>query len=158
MAVYRRTTRYRRKRYGPYRRNQRSYQTRRTAMGFSRRTARNTFRRARLYKQINQRTHTLKSISQDYDLVLNNDGTSNTYFLNYITFVLANETLSALPEIPLSNNTGGGAPVCLRIGAFAGNDQTNWGSVLSQGRIAKVIVKYRPSQTMGVTNVWPEVS
>jgi len=91
--------------------------------------------------------------SQDYDLVLDNPSGPNIYFRAYVPFAMNTDIVVDLPELQMTNVT---AVPALPIPVFS-QDFSNWTNVLSSARLAKVIVSYRPAQTMGVTNVYPGV-
>lgn len=79
-----------------------------------------------------------------------NNGGTNAYFRQCITFRPGGgETLSVLPQLSLSNLA---ASVASPLGTIPDGELGSWASLYSQTFLSKVIAKYTPAQTMGVSN------
>jgi len=108
----------------------------------------------RFRKPLNgNRVQVCKFISQDYDLVMSNTEAAGGYFRTYLSWRPAGaEALDPIPQITLTNEPVASLPVSQALGTIPATEFTPWTGLYARTKLKKVIVKYTPAQTMGVSN------
>lgn len=110
-----------------------------------------TYRRRRFFKRkpINAKQYVTKCITQDYDLYMQATGTGR-YFQLYVEFNPGLDEVLAVEPLLVANNSSSSVAVNT-IGTITAGEQTAIKSMYGKTKLAKVIVKYRPAATMGVS-------
>jgi len=106
----------------------------------------------RLPKQLNNKIVELSFRSQSYLLRMNATllpaGGTGQYYRNYFRFgVNQNETISVNPILDLANNT---TTNLIQLGIFGDTELASWAALYSNVKLISVLVKYKPSITMGL--------
>lgn len=75
---------------------------------------------------------------------------SGAYFRSCVTFrPCTSEALLSVPQLGLGNSNN---PAGIPLGTIPDLEYASWSGLYGQTKLGKVIVKYTPAQTMGVTN------
>lgn len=84
---------------------------------------------------------------------MNNVGVTGGYFRAYISWKPAQaEIVAPVPQIILTNDIVANAPEGTPLGTIPETEYTPWTGLFARTKLKKVIAKYTPAQTMGVSN------